>query len=107
MDSKISILDNAEKSDDMDETVETPPSTTEVTGPSVAHLHFGSFKTKVTISEFADGSAGNGLDYYPFRKMLENFLNQFYKTHQLPQEKYLVVRSDQEVTSETLWLESN
>lgn len=137
---KVNALDDANPSDDMDETTEPqslpletepqpPPLETEqqphpletepqpppletksqppplTTNTLISHLHLGSFKKEITVAEFADDSAGNGFTYAVFRKMLENFLNQFYAAHELPRERYLEVRADQKVTSNILQLE--
>ena len=65
------------------------------------HIYLGSPIEGATVAEFADGS--NGLAYATFRKMLETFLNGFYAAHQLPRERYLEVRGDQNVMFEILW----
>ena len=98
---KVEVLDEARQSNNTDETVKSPPSTPITTEPSVSHIYLGSPKKETTVADFADGSAGNGLTYYAFRKMLEEFLNQYYKGHH---ERYLEVRGDQKVISKNLLL---
>jgi len=97
---KINALDNANQADDMDETTEPPPSL-ETTNTPITHIYLGSIKKEMTVADFAGDSAGNGLTYSIFRRMLEDFLNKFYAAHELPRERYLKVQGDQKVTSES------
>jgi hypothetical protein len=91
---KITILDEIAQSDNEDE-----PCLTSTGTELVAHIYLGSRKEEVTITEFAGSSAGNGLTYSVFRKMLEEFLNKFYQAHQLPTESYLKIHGNQTVMS--------
>ena len=102
MQAKIDALNEATQSDNADETVESSTSTVD---ELVTHIYLGSRKKGTTVSEFAGSSAGNGLTFPIFQKMLEIFLNKFYEAHQLPRERYLEIRGDQEVMSKTspLW----
>ena len=95
-------MDETTESNDMDEITESPPSPPITTTTSITHIYIGSIKKEMTVVEFADGSAGKGFTYNVFRKMLEDFLNQFYAAHELPHDRYLKVQSDQKVTSKIL-----
>ena len=86
--SKIEVLDEATK---------PPPPTPMAKNSSTTHVYLGSIKGEITVAEFADGSAGHGLSYTAFRRMLEAFLNQFYAAHQLSHDKYLEIRHNQKV----------
>jgi hypothetical protein len=98
--SKIEILDDMNQSNNVEETAELPSSTsTPAMEKLITHIYIGSAKKETTVAEFADGPAGNGPAYPVFRRMLETFLNQFYRAHQLPHEKYLGVQSNQKVIS--------
>ena len=103
---KIEVLDETTQSNDMGETIEPPPSTSTSTDESVTHVYLGSSKKATTVAEFASSSAEHGLTYPIFRKMLEDFLNNFYQAHQLPRERYLEIRSNQEVMSKILLVEA-
>ena len=91
--SKIEVLDEAQQSNNMDETTKSPQ--------PITHIYLGSIKRETTVEGFANSSEGNGLTYAPFRRMLEIFLNRFYEAHQLHRERYLEVRREQKVTPET------
>lgn len=101
MQSKLDSLDEAIKSKDTGETVESSISTAD---GLVTHVYLGSKKKEATVAEFAESSTENGLTYPVFRKMLEDFLNQFYQAHNLPRERYLEIGSDQKVVSKILSL---
>lgn len=83
----------------MDETLESPSTTAD---GSITHVYLGSRKKQTTLLEFIGSSPEHGLTYSQFRKLLEEFLNKFYQAHNIPREKYLVVRGDQEVMSNIL-----
>lgn len=103
MRSKIDILDEAQKPDD--DTTGPPTSITTKANPSITHIYLGSSKDETTVAEFAEDSTADGLVYSIFRKMLEDFLNQFYVAHQLYRERYIVVQGNRKVMSEILPLE--
>lgn len=92
IETKIIALDEAAKSNEG--TAGSPSATSNQ--PAI-HVYLGSKKKETTVAEFADGSAGNGLTYPVFRRMLENFLNKFYQAQQLPHERYLKIQGDQKV----------
>jgi hypothetical protein len=87
----------------VDETVE-PPSSTSTENELLVHAYLGSRKKETTVTEFAESSAGNGLTYPVFRKMLEDFLNKFYRACQPPAVDYLKIKGSQEVMSKLLFI---
>lgn len=97
IETKIEALDEATQSNGVGETAE--PQLFTASHESVTHVYLGSSKKEITVSQFADGSAGHGVTYSVFWKMLEDFLNEFYRAHQLPHEKYLEIRGNQMVRS--------
>lgn len=94
--SKIDILDKAKKSKDIDSITGPLSPIPKAANGSFSHVYLGSAKDKTTVEEFA---TKNGLVYPTFRRLLEDFLNQFYEANQLHREKYLRVQGDQKVKS--------
>ena len=104
---KVDALDKVVQPGDKDKTIQLQPLASGTKNSPTTHLYIGSFKDRVTLTEFVEHSAGNGWTYREFRQMLEVFLNRFYDIHQLPREGYLRVKGDQEVISQTLLVGSN